>query len=121
MRLDTVEIVLRTEELFLITIGDDETATIKTVGDFYKLICAKLGLCPFELPVTSIRLPLVTEKQKKLIFLYKHIRLSAPPEVLPWSPQSVWDSLVAVLIDQQGLDKEQIAYHAHFVDDLGFG
>jgi acyl carrier protein len=32
MGLDAVEIVLRTEELFVITIGDDEAAAVRTVG-----------------------------------------------------------------------------------------
>ena len=36
MGLDAVEIVLRTEELFVITIGDDEAGEVRTVGDFYK-------------------------------------------------------------------------------------
>jgi len=38
MGLDAVEIVLRTEELFVITIEDDEAAAVRTVGDFYNLI-----------------------------------------------------------------------------------
>jgi acyl carrier protein len=32
MGLDAVEIVLRTEELFVITIEDDEAAAVRTVG-----------------------------------------------------------------------------------------
>jgi len=35
MGLDAVEIILRSEELFVITIGDDEAAAVRTVGDFY--------------------------------------------------------------------------------------
>jgi hypothetical protein len=89
MGLDIVEIVLRTEEFFVITIGNDEAAVVRTVGDFYKLICAKLDVPPFESPVTSTKLPTVTKKKKTLLFLYKHTPLPAPPEVLPWSPQSV--------------------------------
>lgn len=53
------------------------------------------------------------------MFGYKHTPLPAPPEVLPWSPQSVWDCLVVVIVDQQGLKPEQIRYSARFVEDLG--
>lgn len=119
MGLDAVEIVLRTEDFFVVTIEDDEAAAVRTVGDFYTLICAKLNVLPLHCPVTSASLPTITEKEKRLLFLYKSTPLPAPPEVLPWSPQSVWDSIVAVLVDQQCLEPEQILYHARFVEDLG--
>jgi acyl carrier protein len=119
MGLDIVEIVLRTEELFVITFGNEEVAVVRTVGDFYKLICSKLNVLPFEAPVTATKLPTVTRKEKTLPFLYKYTPLPAPPEVLPWSPQSVWDCLVAVLVDQQGLDPKEVLYEARFVEDLG--
>jgi hypothetical protein len=119
MGLDAVEIVLRTEELFVITIGDHEAGAVRTVGDFYKLICAKLNVIPLQSPVTSTQLPKITEKEKKFLFLQSHTPLPAPLEVLPWSPQSVWDCLVAVFVDQQGLAPEKILYHARTVQDLG--
>ena len=57
MGLDAVEIVLRTEEVFTIAISDDETGSVRTVGDFYTVICEKLGLAPLQAPVTSADLP----------------------------------------------------------------
>jgi hypothetical protein len=119
MGLDAVEIVMRTEELFVITIGDDEAAAVRTVGDFYNLICRKVAVIPLQSPVTSANLPGITHKEKMFLFLSKHTPLPAPPEVLPWSPQSVWDALVAVFIDQQGLKPEEILYHARIAQDLG--
>jgi len=119
MGLDAVEIVLRTEELFVITIGDDEAAAVRTVGDFYNLICSKMNVTPLQSPVTSAELPRITHKEKKFLFLSTHTPLPAPPEVLPWSPQSVWDALVAVFVNQQGLDAEEILYRARIVQDLG--
>lgn len=119
MGLDAVEIVLRAEELFVITIEDEEAAAVRTVGDFYNLVCAKVKVTPFQSPVASVELPTITEKEKTLLFLYRHKPLPAPPEVLPWSPQSVWDCLVALLVDQQGLKQEEIFYDARFVEDLG--
>ena len=119
MGLDAVEIVLRTEELFHISIEDEEAATVRTVGDFYRLICSKLNLIPLPHPVTSAELPVITHKEKAFLFVYKHTPLPAPPELLPWSPQTVWDALVTVFVDQQGLDREQIRYHARINQDLG--
>jgi hypothetical protein len=119
MGLDAVEIVLRTEELFVITIEDDEAAAVRTVGDFYNLICRKMSVTPLQSPVTSAELPTITQKEKKFLFLSKHTPLPAPPEVLPWSPQSVWDALVAVFVDQQGLKREEILYGVRIAQDLG--
>ena len=119
MGLDYVEIVRRTEEFFAIAIGDDEAGAVRTVGDFYKLICAKLDVIPFESPATSTKLPTVTEKERTLLFLQKHTPLPPPSEVLPWSPQSVWDSLVVIVADQQGLDPKEVGYGASFAEDLG--
>jgi hypothetical protein len=119
MGLDAVEIVLRTEEFFVIRIEDEEAATVRTVGDFYILICEKLKVTPLHSPITSATLPIISEKERKLLFLSKHTPLPAPPEVLPWSPQSVWDSLVAILVDQQCLKPEEILYVARFAEDLG--
>jgi hypothetical protein len=119
MGLDAVEIVLRTEELFAITIEDNQAAAVRTVGDFYQLICSKLNAIPLASPITSAELPIITHKEKKFLFLSTHTPLPAPPEVLPWSPQSIWDALVAIFVDQQGLKPEEILYHARIADDLG--
>jgi hypothetical protein len=72
MGLDAVEIVLRTEELFVITIEDDEAAAVRTVGDFYNLICRKMSVTPLQSPVTSAELPMITHKEKKFLFLSTH-------------------------------------------------
>jgi hypothetical protein len=118
MGLDAVELVLRTEEFFVISIEDDEVASVRTVGDFYDLVCAKLGIPPLQNPATSTNLPVVTEKEKVFLFLQKQKSRPAPPDVLPWSPQSVWDSLVAVIVDQLCLEPGEILHHARFVEDL---
>jgi len=119
MGLDSVEIILRAEELFVITIEDDQAAAVRTVGDFYNLICSKLNVTPLPSPVTSAELPEITHKTKTFLFLSRHTPLPAPPEVLPWSPQSVWDALIAIFVDQQGLKLEDILYHARIAQDLG--
>ncbi|HEX4008196.1 MAG TPA: hypothetical protein VHX60_18625 [Acidobacteriaceae bacterium] len=119
MGLDSVEIVLRAEELFVIGIDDDEAASVETVGDFYRLICTKLNVAPLESPVTSPELPAITHRVKAFLFLARHTPLPAPPDVLPWSPQSVWDCLVAVFVDQMELRPEKITYHARIARDLG--
>jgi hypothetical protein len=119
MGLDAVEIVLRTEDLFAITLSDEEAAAVRTVGDFYRLICTKLDVKPLSSPITSAKLPIITRKEKKNWFLQTHTPLPAPPEVLPWTPQTVWDTLVAVFVDQQSLEPKVILYHASIQGDLG--
>lgn len=46
MGLDAVEIILRTEDEFSITISDDEAAASVTVGDLFRVILAKLDVSP---------------------------------------------------------------------------
>ena len=78
-----------------------------------------MSVTPLQSPVTSTELPTITHKEKKFLFLSTHTPLPAPPEVLPWSPQSVWDALVAVFVDQQGLKREEILYGVRIAQDLG--
>jgi hypothetical protein len=119
MGLDAVEIVLRCEELFAITLADDEASAVRTVDDLYRLACTKLNVTPLPSPVTSAELPRITKKQKIFLFLQRHTPLPAPPELLPWSAQTVWDALVAIFVDQQGLKRDQILPHARIATDLG--
>lgn len=46
MGLDAVELILRAEEEFNITIEDSEAERVRTVGDFYQLILTKLDVWP---------------------------------------------------------------------------
>jgi len=119
MGLDAVEIILRAEELFAIDIGDEEAAKVETVGQFYELICSKLHIPPLPSPVTSEELPVITNREKKFLFLSRNTPLPAPPGVLPWSPQSAWDCIVAIFVDQQQLRVEDVVYPARIAKDLG--
>ena len=119
MGLDAVKILLRTEDLFSIPIEDHEAAAVRTVGDFYHLLCAKLHVTPLASPLTSAELPVITHKERTLLFLYKHTPLPAPPESLPWSPQTIWDALVAIFVDQLCLKPTQIIPTARIAQDLG--
>jgi hypothetical protein len=119
MGLDAVEIILRAEELFAIDIRDEEAAKVETVGQFYELICSKLQIPPLRSPVTSGELPVITHREKVLLFLSRHKPLPAPEEVLPWSPQSVWDCVVAVFVDQLALSATDVVYDARIAKDLG--
>ncbi|MGD0631828.1 MAG: hypothetical protein ABR987_21055, partial [Terracidiphilus sp.] len=46
MGLDSVELVLRTEDEFSIILSDDEAASAITVGDLYNLVLSKLDVTP---------------------------------------------------------------------------
>jgi len=119
MGLDAVEIILRAEELFAIEVQDEEAARVETVGQFYELICSKLEISPLESPITSKELPVITHHEKVFLLLGRPTHLPAPVGVLPWSPQSVWDCVVAIFVDQQGLKTKDVIYAARIVKDLG--
>jgi len=44
--LDAVELVMRTEDEFSITLTDDEAGTVRTVDDLYQLVISKLDVTP---------------------------------------------------------------------------
>jgi len=119
MGLDAVEIILRAEELFAIDIDDEEAAKVETLGQFYELICSKLHIPPSRSPVTSEELPVITHREKVFLFLSHHTPFSAPAGALPWSPQSVWDCVIAVFVDQLALRAEEVTYDARIAKDLG--
>jgi hypothetical protein len=119
MGLDAVEIILRTEELFEIEISDEESARVETVGQFYELICSKLHLPPLPSPATSEMLPVITHHEKVFLFMSRPKHLPIPPDVLPWSPQSVWDCVVTIFVDQQELKPEEVMHSARIAKDLG--
>ena len=118
MGLDAVEIVLRAEDLYSISITDEEAGNVRTVGDFYKVICFKLNVKPLSAPVTAEELPVITKHEKSFWPFGKHTSLPAPPDVLPWSPQSVWDCLVAIFVDQTALEPDEVRHNATINEDL---
>ena len=69
MGLDAVEIVLRAEELYSISITDEEAGSMHTVGEFYNVICAKLSVKPLPAPVTPAELPEITKREKSFWFM----------------------------------------------------
>lgn len=119
MGLDSVEIVLRTEELFAVSITDEEAALVLTVGDLYRLICGKLLLEPLSDPKTASPLPEISRKEKARFFGYTLVPLPPPDTVLPFSSQSVWDCLVSIFVDQMVLKPEAVRYSARIGEDLG--
>lgn len=119
MGLDAVEIILRAEELFDIDISDEEAGSVETVGNFYELVCTKLHIPALQSPVTSEELPTITRHERFFRLLSRPVPLPPPRESLPWSHQSVWDCIVAVFVDQQGLRVEEITYAARIAKDLG--
>jgi hypothetical protein len=118
MGLDSVEIVVHAEAFFNIAISDGEAAQVRTVGDFYVLICERLGVEPLKDPVTDNNLPIITEWKSGLLFR-KAVHLPPPTEVMPWSPESVWNCLVAIFVDQQGLKPDRVRFGARIAEDLG--
>jgi hypothetical protein len=119
MGLDAVELILRAEELYSTTFTDDEAAQVRTVGDFYQLICSRLNLTPLTNPQNPPTLPKISEVESLGFLRRRYTHLPPPPEVLPWHPQSVWNTLVAIFVDQLCLKPDKILPDARILDDLG--
>ena len=69
--------------------------------------------------MTSEVLPVITDHREVFLFLSRPKPLPVPADVLPWSPQSVWDCVVTIFVDQQGLKPEEVTHTARIAKDLG--
>jgi acyl carrier protein len=110
MGLDTVEIVLRTEETFNIDLPDNECSRAVMVGDLYRLMLNKLGL--FYMEATEVE---VENRGRDR----SHLRV---PSLSSWPPPDVWGTLKDIIVDQLQVDEEEeIEEGATFLRDLGSG
>ncbi len=107
MGLDTVELVLRTEDVFSVDLPDEECELIRTVGDLYKAVLQKLDL-PY-VPSSEIE----SQSLGRVRHLNRALQLS------PWTVPDVWLTLKEVIHDQLGVGRSRILESAAFLDDLG--
>jgi acyl carrier protein len=106
MGLDVVELVMQTEEVFGISLPTHKLERMQTVGDLYTLVCTELALTPRPPPPPDTG--------------YVHpFRKSSKPLKIQWTPEDVWATLVAIIIDQLQVDREEVLYDAYFQRDLG--
>jgi hypothetical protein len=83
-----------------------QLAIMQTVGDLYTLVCTELALTPRPPPPPDTG--------------YVHpFRKSSKPLKIQWTPEDVWATLVAIIIDQLQVDREEVLYDAYFQRDLG--
>jgi acyl carrier protein len=106
MGLDIVELVMRCEETFAVTLLDEKLERVQTVGDLYIYLCEALAVTPLDRPArptAPLRLSLVRPSP-------------APKE---WTPETVWATLVYVVTDQLKVDEAEVSRDANFSRDLG--
>jgi hypothetical protein len=83
MGLDAVELILRAEELYSTRFTDDEAAQVRTVNDFYRLICSKLNLTPLPNPETPPTLPKISELESLRFLRRRYTPLPHHPRPFP--------------------------------------
>ena len=104
MGLDIVEVVMRCEESFDISLDTSRLEEMRTVGDLFELICEQLSL------PRGVEAPAVVDGST--------IALVAVPAG-GWSKNNVWLKLIRICTDQLQVKPDQVTYRARFVDDLG--
>ena len=107
MGLDTVEIVLRTEETFNVDLPDDECGKVVKVGDLYRLVLSKL-----ELPYLASADIEGTGKGRDR----SHMRM---PGLSSWTTADVWLTLKGIILDQLQVKVDDVTEEAAFLRDLG--
>jgi len=107
MGLDTVEIVLRTEETFNVDLPDDECSRVVKVGDLYRLVLTKL-----ELPyLASTEIEGTGNGRDR-----SHMRVPGP---FSWTTPDVWLTLRGIILDQLQVEADDVKEEAAFMRDLG--
>jgi len=104
--LDVVELVMRCEEDFGVTIADADAEQVRTVGDLYLLICRQLGIEAAKGPLTGMG-------SSRPVFG----SLRPPPEIA--DGDEVWAALVRIVVDQLQVEESEVKFDARIQDDLG--
>src|SRR5580704_14926847 len=99
MGLDVVELLMRTEEVFGISIDDFDAGQIRTVGDLYEAVCTQLNVSPSPNPDMSTFALISTSK-------------NGPLSV--HTPDEIWVKLIAIIADQLQINPEGIRYNSRF-------
>jgi acyl carrier protein len=107
MGLDAVELLMRCEEVFEISLEDWRLEHVRTVGDLYGLICEQLQLAP--------------EPDRAVLIGKLHMQRGPLGLLAPELPKSedVWIRLVDVMVDQLQVDRLDVLPDANIHDDLG--
>jgi len=103
--LDIVELVMRCEEVFEIELREEDMERVRMVGDLYTAICKELKLTPLPNPTTA-------GGQERIS------RASLNPHPVAWTPEDVWATLRASVVDQLRVNEEDVVSSAHFQYDL---
>jgi acyl carrier protein len=106
MGLDIVELVMRCEEDFGITIADADAEQMHTVGDLYLLVCRQLGIEPAKGPLTPVGLS-------------RPVFGSLKPSPRIADGDEVWAAVVRIVVDQLQVEESDVRYDARFQEDLG--
>ena len=88
MGLDTIELVMRCEEVFRVDLPDSDREQVNTVGDLYHLICRHLGFRGIEQPGPETG----TSKLRPQAVMNLHR--------IEWNAEDVWATLVAIFVGQ---------------------
>jgi len=107
MGLDTVEIILRTEETFNVNLPDEECSKVVTVGDLYRLVLSKLEL------------PYLQANEVEAGTHGRDRSLLKMPSLNSWSPPDVWLTLKGIILDQLQVEEDDVTEEAAFMRDLG--
>ena len=109
MGLDTVELILRTEEVFGVLLSDDDCSHVVTVSDLYRLVLNELKL-PYK-PASAV--------EDSTDGFRGRNRLHAQfPGIERWTTPDVWLTLKALILDQLALRDDEVHEFVRFSEDL---
>ncbi len=106
MGLDAVEIVMRCEEVFGISLHDDKLGQIDTVGALYVLICEELGLTALNKPGPEVGVA-------------HPPRGPLPLTPVTWNAEDAWATLRFVFVEQLHIEPDEVKWWARIQADLG--
>ncbi|GAA3749498.1 acyl carrier protein [Terriglobus aquaticus] len=122
MGLDTIEIILRTEEVFGISLPDSDCAQVRTVGDLYRLVLDKLGLGYIptkQIEPSTVVFSRFRSSTRRMFHKTIEFPIEPDPAVVPWTAPEVWLTLKAVIQDHLQVQPHEITEDVTFLEGLG--
>ena len=101
MGLDIVELVIRCEEEFGVSLDNHLLESTRTVGDLFEIICAQLNRLSDPDTLQPVNRPSIPH---------------AVAVADGWTRDAVWSQLVRLLADQFQVAPDRITYTTSFLD-----
>ena len=109
------------EEVFGISLPDEECARIVTVGDLYRAVVSKPSLAYVPSSIAEQDSSITsrwTPPERRFLRKTVELPISPDPAVVPWTSPEVWLTIKAIIQDQLRVGSAEVQEKSTFLKDL---